>query len=313
MDGKRILIDTDPGVDDSMMLQCAFKSPEIHVEAITTVFGNNTVDITSRNALKNLQVAGRETIPVARGARKPLVRPHNGQYPVQVHGEDGLGNSQLPLPQGGISPMPAAMLIVERVRQFPGEITLLAVGPLTNLALAVSLDPAMTSLVKEVVLMGGAATVPGNVSPTAEANMYHDPEAARIVLHAGWPVTMVGLDVTTQTRITADFWDEMHQAGTHVTHFLSAITKFYIAYYRDQLGEKTMPVHDASALAYILDDSLFTSKNAYVDVEVSSELTRGETVVDFRQQGDQRTNAKICLSVDSSKLLAMYLERITAP
>lgn len=313
MDRTRLVIDTDPGVDDSMMLQLALKSPELHVEAITTVFGNNHVDMTTRNAFKNLQVAEKMHIPVARGASKPLIRAHPGTYPVQVHGDDGLGNTHLPFAQGNLSSMPAAMLIVDRVRQYPGAVTLLAVGPLTNLALAASLDPALPGLVKEVVIMGGAAAVGGNVSPTAEANIYHDPEAARVVLHAGWPLTMVGLDVTTQTRISVEYLEALQQAGTQVTNFLSAITKGYMAYYREQCGETTMPVHDTSALAYILDPSLFSSAHVYVEVEVSSELTRGETIVDFRQHYGNRPNANVCVTVNSSKLLALYLARMTAP
>ena len=313
MQRKRLIIDTDPGVDDSMMLQLACKSSEIEIEAITTVFGNNHVDITSQNVLHNLQVAGRTDIPLARGASKPLLRLHSGDYPVWIHGEDGLGNVHLPRLSGGISPTPAARLIVERVRQFPGEITLLAVGPLTNLALAVSLDPAIAGLVKDVVIMGGAATVRGNISPTAEANIYNDPEAAHIVLHAGWPLTMVGLDVTMQTRITAAYLEEIRQAGTGVTDFLSAIMPCYFNYYRQRLGIDTMPVHDSSALAYVLDDSLFVSQKSSVDVEVHGEITRGQTVADFRQQWGKTPNASVCLEVDSSRLLAMYLAKISTP
>ncbi len=307
---KRILIDTDPGVDDSMMIQLAFKSPEVQVEAITAVFGNNGSEITARNALKNLEVAGRTDVPVARGANKPLTRPYSGRGAL-VHGKDGLGESNLPPPKGEPVATPAAMLIVEKVMQSPGDITLLAVGPLTNLALAVSLEPAIARMVKEVAIMGGAATVRGNASPIAEANIRNDPEAARIVFHAGWPLTMVGLDVTIKTLMTQQYLDKIRQAGTPVTDFISAITPFYLNGYRQRLGLDAMHVHDSSALAYILDPTLFNTQKVYVDVETQSERAFGQTMADFRGQWGQEPNVNVCLDVDSPRFLEMYLERIT--
>jgi purine nucleosidase len=223
---RRLLIDTDPGVDDSMMIQLALVSPEIRVDALTTVFGNSDVATTTRNALTNLEVAGREDIPVARGAGTPLTRPAPVRYPVHVHGADGLGNANRPAPRGAAIATPAAAFIVERVMTAtPGELTVLAVGPLTNLALALRLEPAIAARVREIVMMGGT-TGRGNVSPTAESNVHHDPEAARIVFHGGWPVTMVGLDVTMPTLMTAAHLAEIREARTPAADLIGAITPF---------------------------------------------------------------------------------------
>jgi len=306
---RRLIIDTDPGVDDSMMIQLALVSPEVQVEALTTVYGNSDVATTTGNALTNLEVARRPDIPVARGAGRPLTRPALTKHPVHVHGNDGLGNAG-PARSGRLPvATPAAALIVERVLQSPpGALTLLAVGPLTNLALALHLEPAIASRVREVVFMGGT-TGRGNVTPTAESNIHHDPESARMVLRAGWPVTMVGLDVTARTLMTPAHVAEIRRAETPAAAFISAITPFYFAYHSGRLGREAMPVHDSSALAYVLDPSLFTVEPAYVDVEVQGELTAGQTVVDFRGQLDRKPNVKVCVDVRSDRLLEMYVER----
>jgi len=307
---RRLLIDTDPGVDDSMMIQLALASPEVQVEALTTVFGNSDAATTTRNALTNLEVAGRADIPVARGAGRPLTRSPLAKYPTHVHGADGLGNANWPAPRGAPITTPAAALIVERVMQAaPGELTLLAVGPLTNLALAVRLEPAMAERVREVVIMGGTSGR-GNVSPTAESNIHHDPEAARIVFHAGWPLTMVGLDVTTRTLMTPAHLAEIRGARTPAAELIGAITPFYFAYHRGRLGRDVMPVHDSSALAYVLDPSLFTTEPAWVDVEVRGELTTGQTVADFRPQLGRKPNVDVCVDVKSDRVLELCLDRV---
>ena len=307
----RLLIDTDPGVDDSMMIQWALKRADVTVEAMTAVFGNNPVDITSRNAHKNLEVAGRAGVPVARGANKPLTRPYTGRGSV-VHGKDGLGESNLPPPSSKPIAIHAANLLVERIMAAPGEMTLLAVGPLTNVALAVSLEPTIAQNVKQFVIMGGA-TVRGNASPVAEANIRNDPEAARIVFNAGWTkFVMAGLDVTLLTRMDDAYLAKIQAAGTPVTNFISAIARFYKNSYKQRSGWDTMPVHDSSALAYILDPSLFKAEHIYVDVETHGERTSGQTVADFRGQFEQAPNCHVLMDVDAQRMLDMYLADITA-
>ena len=178
----RTIIDTDPGVDDSMAILLAFRSPELHVEGLTTVFGNTGTDITTANALRLVELAGKPETPVARGAEKPLLRPYIGEG-WRVHGRNGLGGVDMPPAQGKPDPRRAAQFIVDMVMANPGEITLVPLAPLSNIALAVMLEPDIVKNVKQVVLMGGAATVPGNASPAAEANIRNDPEAASIVFH----------------------------------------------------------------------------------------------------------------------------------
>jgi len=308
---QRIIIDTDPGVDDSMAILLALASPELHVEALTTVFGNGGVEQTTQNALTVLEIAGREDdIPVAAGAHRPLLRPYRGQGYL-VHGRNGLGDADIPPPKGQPTSMRAAELIISSVMASPGEITLVPIGPLTNISLAVSLEPRIADNVHEVVLMGGAATVPGNASPMAEANIYNDPEAARLVFHSGLPVTMVGLDVTRKTRFTSDYMARLAAAATPVTDFIRAITPHYMNYQQQRSAVEGFSAPDVLAVAYVLDPSLFRTEKVYVDVEIGDSRASGQTMADWRGLWGQEPNANVCLDVDSERLLDLYLERIT--
>jgi inosine-uridine nucleoside N-ribohydrolase len=294
-----------------MMIQLALKSPEVQIDALTTVFGNSVVNFTTRNALINLEVADRADIPVACGAAKPLVRPYTPGKAEQVHGRDGLGNSNLPDPQCQALATPAAMLIVERVMQNPGDLTLLATGPLTNLALALSLEPRISERVRDVVIMGGIIERDLN-SPIAETNIRNDPEAARIVFRAGWPLTMVPLDVTLKTEMGLPHLERIRKANTRVTTFLSEITPVYLEWCQKRYNREAMKIHDSAALAYILDPSLFQTQKLNVDIEVHGELTSGQTVVDLQGNPDKIPNVTVCLDVDSDGLVEMHLERITS-
>ena len=195
---KRVIIDTDPGIDDAAAILLALASPELSVEAITTIYGNGPVEICTPNALRILYAAGRLDIPVYRGASKPLLRAPNEGWASLVHGNDALGNTNLPMPpdcEERLGSRHATIEIINRVMASPGEITILALGRLTNLALALSLEPRLALDVAEVVLMGGALRVPGNVSPVASANLYEDPEAASLLYSSGARLVQVGLDV----------------------------------------------------------------------------------------------------------------------
>jgi inosine-uridine nucleoside N-ribohydrolase len=306
---KRIIIDTDPGVDDSMAILLAFNSPELMVEGITTVFGNTGTDITTQNGLRLVELAGRPQVPVARGAEKPLLRPFAGDG-WKVHGRNGLGGVDFPPPHGQPDPRRAAQFIVDMVMANPGEITLVPLAPLTNIALAAMLEPRIVANVKQVVLMGGAAMVSGNVSAVAEANIHNDPEAANIVFHAGWPVVMVGLDVTMKTQMSEEYLEALKRAGNPHTDFIYAITKHYIGRYKS-LGMSKMPVHDSSAIAYVIDPSLFTTRKAFVDVEYHSPFHQGQTVADWRGQRERQPNVDVCVDVDSARMLEMYRQRLT--
>lgn len=308
---KRILIDTDPGVDDSMAILFAFNSPELQIEGFSTVFGNTGVDVTTKNALRLVELAGHPEIPVAQGAGKPLLRPFTGTG-WQVHGRNGLGEVEFPEPQAQADPRNGAQLIVDAIMTNPGEITLVPLGPLTNVALAVCLEPRIAENVREVVLMGGAATIPGNVSPVAEANIHNDPEAANIVFHAGWPVTMVGLDVTSKSVMTAEYREGLKAANNRFTDFVYAISEHYMRRYQS-IGVDGFPVHDSSAIAYVIDPTLFETKHVYVDVEYCSPHHSGQTVADWRGQRGEEPNVNVCVDVDNDRFLELYRQRLTEP
>jgi purine nucleosidase len=305
---KRIIIDTDPGVDDSMAILLAFNSPELKVEGLTTVFGNTGSDVTTLNGLRLVELAGHPNVPVARGVDTPMLRPYKGEG-WRVHGRNGLGQVDFPPPVGTPDPRRAAQFIVDMVMANPGEITLVPLAPLTNVALAVLLEPRIVGNVKEVVLMGGAATVPGNASPVAEANIHNDPEAAWIVFHAGWPITMVGLDVTHKTVMNGAYMELLKSANNPQTDFVYAISQHYMNLYASR-GIDGMPVHDPSAIAYVIDASLFVTKHVYVDVERNSPYHQGQTVPDWREQRGQPANVHVCVDVDSDRLLEMYRQRL---
>ncbi len=305
---KRLILDTDPGVDDSMAIFFALKSPEIKLEALTTIFGNGGVEQTTANALRVLETAGHSNIPVVGGATKPLLRPFAGDG-WMVHGRDGLGETHMPPAKTQPHPGRAAEYLVSRIMAEPGQLTLAAVGPLTNLALAVSLEPRIAQNVKEVIIMGGTAAEPGNVSPVAEANIHNDPEAAKIVFHAGWPLTMVGLDVTHQTIMTPPYLAQIKAAGTPVTDFISAINPFYLKFHQEHSMDGFY-VHDSSAIAYLIDPSLFVTQKLYVDV-ATVEPNTGQTVADWRGVWQKPASVNVCLEVDSARFLELYLERIT--
>ena len=222
---KKIIIDTDPGIDDAMAILFALNSPELEVVGLTTIFGNVHTDLATENALRLLEFAGQRTIPVAHGATKPL---HIGfeDAPTFVHGENGLGEIELPAATTQADARPAAQFIVDMIMAHPREITLVPVGPLTNIALALALEPRIVANVADVVIMGGAGAVNGNVNPAAEANIWHDPHAADRVFGAGWPLTMVGLDVTEKTVMDEDFLAGLRasRTGTLISNFSSGFT-----------------------------------------------------------------------------------------
>ncbi len=313
---KKIIIDTDPGVDDAMAILFAFKSPEIEVVGLTTIFGNVHTPLATQNALRLVELAGCLDVPVAQGAESPLVVP---LMPVAdfVHGSDGLGNVNLPLPKGRAVDKPAAQFIVETVMANPGQITLVPIGPLTNVAQALALEPCLVENVAEVVLMGGAATVNGNVTPAAEANIIGDPHAADIVFTAGWPITMVSLDVTLQTVMDEAYMTKLKASGSTMAEFIYRISRFYQDYHYHAYGLEGMHTHDPSTIAYVIDPTLFTTVRGPVRV-VTEGIAVGQTLLD-RHQNWRTSNAwsnkplvNVCLGVDSKRLLTLYYQRITA-
>lgn len=307
----RFVFDTDTGIDDAMALLFFLRSPELALEGVTTVFGNSTVDNCTRNARTVLELGGQPGVPVARGADRPLLRPYRGRGPA-IHGENGLGDVEMPLPKAQSLDVPAAQFIVERIMAAPGKIGLVAVGPLTNLALALCLEPRIARTTRQVIIMGGAATVGGNASAAAESNIYNDPEAASVVFSAGWPLTMVGLDVTTKVTMDDSYLARLEAAHTPLTDFIIAITAFYRQRHARLYGMDGFHVHDSSAVAYAVDSTLFQTRKLHVVVDTTGGPSSGRTVADLRLHPAQEPNVNVCLDVDETRFLKLYFDRITA-
>jgi inosine-uridine nucleoside N-ribohydrolase len=311
-----IILDTDPGIDDALALFLALASPDIQLEAITTVSGNVHVDITTRNALALLELAGRPDIPVARGSDRPLVRqPVIADY---VHGRNGLGEVTLPEPQRRPIARHAVDIIIEQIMAAPGAITLVPIGPLTNIALALRREPRIAQHVREVVIMGGALRVPGNVTPCAEFNIFADPHAAHIVLHAGWPIRLVSLDASNHADMQREQFAALAASGHPVTQAMKHMVDYHLDEFGKPRGITAFHMHDPLCLAAAIHPELLTWKPAYVDVELAGTLTLGETVAYFEQTEDidpslaQRhpSNVLASVGVNLEQFIAMYMERI---
>ena len=305
----KVIIDADPGVDDAMAILFALQSPAVEVIGITTVFGNTAIDNATANALTLVDLVG-ASVPVARGAEHPLVKDLR-EPPAFVHGADGLGEVGLQKPVGKVIEKAAAQFIVDMARQYPGEITLVPVGPLTNIALALGIEPRLPQLIKEVVLMGGAARVEGNVSPVADAYIFGDPHAADIVFKTPWRVTMVGLDVTTRVRMEDDLLERIAKANPKLGEFIWSITRFYKKFYESRGVYGGFYVHDPSAIAYVIDPGLFETETARVRV-VPEGLAEGQTITAigtppaFWTAWYQAPDVEVCFGVDAEAMLSLY-------
>jgi inosine-uridine nucleoside N-ribohydrolase len=307
---RKIIIDCDPGIDDAMALILAMNYPGFDIVGITTVFGNAYVDQSTKNALTIVQLSGKN-IPVYKGAGKPLRKPLEAP-PDFIHGRDGLGNTNQPDPKMTYQSLSAAEFIVATANKFPGEITLVAVGRLTNLAKAIMLDSTITKKIKEVVLMGGDLHVPGNVSPVAEANVEGDPDAADIVFTSPWKLTMVGLDVTTKVKLNDAILSGIKEMNPQYGPFIFSITRFYWNFYKtvNHLTDGFY-VHDPSAVMYLIDSSLFKLTTGPVRV-VTEGIAEGQTIMpayDYQMQlepwlGKPFVNAAV--EVDSKRFLKTY-------
>lgn len=323
MPTTRVIIDTDPGIDDALALILAFASPEVSVEAITTVAGNVSVSQATRNVCLLLDVVdSHPRPPVAKGAARPLTRPLRTAQ--RYHGEDGLGElfrfkteageSRYPDPRQHLAPQPAPALIIEQISAAPGEIVLICIGPLTNLATAIQTAPAEMAKVKEIFIMGGAIQAPGNVTPVAEFNMHTDPEAAGLVFASGLPITLVPLDVTQRVLLTAELIDALvRHVGGRVTQFVHDATERLFRIEQDRTGRAATPLHDPLAIGAVIDPSLVTRRPFYVQVETGAGPAQGMTIADRRQMLEkekQPPNLQVCMEVDAGRFVAIFLERI---
>ncbi len=310
---KRVIIDTDPGIDDTAALLFAFGSPELNIEALTTIFGNVSLEQCTLNALIILESAGRPDIPVYQGVSKsfglgdPPYAPH-------IHGSDGLGDTNQPMPTLAPQPRNAVFEIVDRVLASPGEITFIALGRLTNLALAISVAPQVAESLKEVVVMGGAVSVPGNATPVATANIWGDPQAADVVYRSGARVAQVGLDVCREVEFTSAQLERVWRSDTPATDLLHSAVAFIQTAYRSR-GRLSDPggaqFNDVPAMAYAIDPTLFTMREAFVRVEHRSELTKGQTVADMDGATGNPPNVNVALEVDAKRLTGLWVDRLT--
>ena len=297
---SRVIIDTDPGVDDAFALLLAMRSPELKIEAITPVAGNVPLDLTLPNALRMVEIAGRTDIPVAAGAKAPMVR--RLVTAAYAHGENGLGGAVFPEPTTKPVNEPAAELIRQIIRKYPGEVTLITLGPLTNVAAAFARDSDLASKVRGLVMMGGSLSG-GNITPAAEFNIYVDPEAARIVFQSGIPITMVGLDVTRKTALTEDHVKQLTAGKSAVSQAAAKIARNAIDHNRSQGFLIGPNMHDSLAVTAFLDPSILTFENYYVDVEVNGELTAGQTLGYSPNQGDLRRSAEMQKKAESTMVI----------
>lgn len=315
----KLIFDTDPGVDDAIALLYLARHPQVQLLGLTTVFGNAEVDVTTRNALFLAERFGLAA-PVARGAALPLVRPPRGAAP-EVHGDDGLGNlGQTPVPARAADPRPAHHLIVDTLRAHPGEVTLLAVGPLTNLALALAEQPAISGWVKQVVVMGGAFGTHGhggNVTPVAEANVFNDPHAADAVFTAPWPVTVVGLDVTHQVLMDHAAFDALRAQGGEAGQLIWEASRHYVGFYGRAVGVAGCFMHDASAAVCALRPELFTLRAGPVRVATEG-LALGQTIQSHggrhwsgSREWDGLPVQQVCVGVDAAAALAEVMATLT--
>lgn len=300
---RRIILDCDPGVDDALALLLAFAAPEaVKVEAITTVIGNVMLPATTANALRIRDLAGRGDVPVFAGCPRPMMAPVSREK--SVHGGDGLGDIGLPAPASAAEAEHAVDAIIRIVRENPGEITLCPIGPMTNIALALIKAPDIVPLIPKIVFMGGAAFRPGNSTPAAEFNFMIDPHAAQVMLTAGIPLTMFGLDVTARALITPGWMADVEAQGGRVARAAIAMLRAY--------GAGDPCLHDPCVIAHLIDPTLFTGIEAWVEVETAAPLARGQSIaaVSERHRAGRAPNARVVTGLDAPRLFTLLRDRL---
>jgi len=300
-----VVIDCDPGHDDAMALLLALASPELELRAVTTVAGNQTLEKTTRNALKVLELAGRSDIPLAAGADAPLRR--RLRTAADVHGESGLDGSNLPEPTKHPVDAHAAELLADAIE--PG-VVLVPTGPLTNVALLLERHPDVRDRLDRIVWMGGAIAL-GNVTPAAEFNAFVDPEAAAAVFTSGIPITMIGLDVTHKALFMTEHAERLRNTGS-VGRTVAELADFFLRVHRERFGFSGAPMHDAMAVAHVIDPTLVTTLGCNVAIETQSQYCDGRTVADLWQVLDGPRNVHVGIDVEAERFLDLLVERISS-
>lgn len=309
-DKRKIIIDTDPGQDDAVALLLALGSPdELEVLGLTAVAGNVPLELTARNARIVLEAAGRKDIPVYAGCDKPIARPLvTAEY---VHGATGLDGPELFEPTFPVQEKNGVDFIIDTLRAEPeGTVTLCTLGALTNVATAFARAPDIIPRVKELVMMGGGYFEGGNITPAAEFNIYVDPEAADAVMKSGVPIVMMPLDVTHKVLTTKDRVSKIAALGTSVSKFVVDMLEFFERFDIEKYGSDGGPLHDPTVIAYLLKPELFTGRMCNVEIEVSSPLTLGMTVVDWWQVTQRPHNAMVMGGIDADGFFELLTERL---
>ena len=305
---KRIILDTDPGIDDSLAILLALASPEISLEGLSVVHGNSSIAQGTVNALSVLELAKASHIPVYRGCELPLVQP--SLLAPETHGDQGIGYAKLPAPQTKPQVQKGSDFLIEKIMSTPGEITLVCIGPLTNVALAIRQEPRIVENVKEVFIMGGAIRHEGNTTPLAEFNTYVDPHAAHIVFHSGMPITLTPLDVTYQCIFMKADLNRLLKINSPVTKFISDATRFYMEFHDEYQKTDGCVINDPMTLALTFMPEICDYQELYVDVDLSGGVSMGNTFADFYKMTKNPANMKVALGVKPRDFMEMFLERM---
>lgn len=309
MCARKIIIDTDPGQDDAVAILLALASPEIEVLGITAVAGNVPLALTQKNALIVCELAGRDDVPVYGGAKGPIRQALVTAE--HVHGKTGLDGPVLPDPKMSVQDGDAIDFLIDSLRKHPsGSVTLVPLGPLTNIAMAFERAPDIIAHVDEIVLMGGAYFEVGNITPAAEFNIYVDPEAAEIVFKSGAKLTVMPLDVTHKALTTQDRVDAFRDLGNQAGRMVAEWTDFFERFDKEKYGSLGAPLHDPCTVAYLIQPDLFSGRFINVEIETESSLTRGMTVADWWGVTDRAPNATFMGDVDADGFFALLTERI---
>jgi purine nucleosidase len=305
---KKILIDTDPGIDDSCAILLALASPELSLEGLSVVHGNCSLEQGTINALSVLELANASYVRVAKGCDLPLVQP--SLLAPETHGDKGLGYAKLPEPRSKPILQHGIDFLIEKILESPGEITLVAIAPLTNVALAIRKEPRIVEALKEIVIMGGAIRHEGNTTALAEFNTYVDPHAAQIVYQAGIPTTLVPLDVTYQCILTPEDVNRLRKIDSPVTKFVADAARFYMEFHDEYQRIEGCVINDPIALALTFMPELCTYQELPVEVDLSGGISMGKTVADFYNYGNKPANMKVALKVRARDFIDLFLERI---
>ena len=308
MEKKRIILDTDPGIDDSLAILLALASPEISLEGLSVVHGNSSTQQGTINALSVLELAKASHIPVYQGCDLPLVQP--SLLAPETHGEQGIGYAKLSAPLGQPKVQKGSDYLIEKIMSSPGEITLVAIGPLTNIALAIRQEPRIVENVKEVFIMGGAIRHEGNTTPLAEFNTYVDPHAAQIVFHSGMPITLTPLDVTYECVFLKDDLNRLLKIDSPITKFIADATRFYMEFHDEYQSIEGCVINDPMTLALTFMPEICDYQELYVDVDLSGGVSMGNTFADFYKMTKKPANMKVALGVRPRDFMELFLERM---